>query len=640
MGIAKMKKFLFLVSQQEEEEFLKALQQKGIVHIDPVEAENIEGSPYSDSIMDKIDSAVKILRKYSDNEIKKLVVKSSELKRIKEIPIEEKCDEIIKWASRIQAIDKEIESLEKEKDFWSSISDINISKTDLQSDIFEIKIILTHDATVDLDIDGLYLNKLKDHVYMVVYEKGKDDAFKQLQEEIEFDIVDFSKIEENTIKDHIKKLNDRIDELNREKEELEISIKKESLSLPDILVLRNIIENDLRRDHVRKLALNTEYVSIYRGWSPEKQFDEVKKLADEYESVEIIEEEINDKEEAPVKLQNSSLMEPFEVVTDMYGTPSYYEVDPSPLLSIFFVIFFGLTLTDAGYGIIMTALVWYLMKKMPEAKKFLKLMFWGGVFTIIEGALLGGWFGDLFSTNYLNISVLHTIYEKLLWFDPMKVPMNFFKLSLAVGVVQIIFGLGVGLYKTWRQKDYGAFVFDYLTWFIMLLALLAMMFSSSMMKQFGLANGPLLPAVFGKIGGYIAMVLAVVIVLFAARHEKSWGMRIFMGILNLTILNGITSYFGDVLSYIRLMALGLVTAGIGMAINVIAFMTSGIPYVGWLITLIILIAGHIFNIAINVLGGFVHTLRLQYVEFFQKFFEGGGRRFNPLREIKRFVVQE
>lgn len=152
-----------------------------------------------------------------------------------------------------------------------------------------------------------------------------------------------------------------------------------------------------------------------------------------------------------------------------------------------------------------------------------------------------------------------------------------------------------------------------------------------------LVDEPLSPS---SISGYLVWLIlpsALVIILFSARDEKSWGFRLFMGFLNLTIVNGLTSYLGDSLSYIRLMALGLVTAGIGVAINKIAFQMGNIPVIGIVVTIIILVFGHFANLAINVLGGFVHTLRLQYVEFFQKFYKGGGRPMEILKNKNNYI---
>lgn len=153
-----------------------------------------------------------------------------------------------------------------------------------------------------------------------------------------------------------------------------------------------------------------------------------------------------------------------------------------------------------------------------------------------------------------------------------------------------------------------------------------------------LVSEPLFPSGISRILMWPILAGSIVIIFFGARQEKSWGFRIFMGFLNLTIVNGLTSFLGDFLSYIRLMALGLVTAGIGVAINKIAFQFLSIPVAGIAILIIILIFGHLFNIGINILGSFVHTLRLQYVEFFPKFYTGGGRPFEALKDEHKYIT--
>jgi len=215
--------------------------------------------------------------------------------------------------------------------------------------------------------------------------------------------------------------------------------------------------------------------------------------------------------------------------------------------------------------------------------------------------------------------------------------MNFFKLALLVGVVQIVFALFIKFFDLLRRKDYIGTFLDALPWILIILSLLIIMLSSNMAVSMQLISAPLFPAYLSKYLIWVILPSSLAIILFSARNEKSWGFRLFMGFLNLTIVGGLTSYLGDFLSYIRLMALGLVTAGIAVAINKIAFQTLSIPAIGFVVMIMILVFGHIMNIAINVLGGFVHTLRLQYVEFFQKFYRGGGRPFKTLKNNYKYI---
>jgi V/A-type H+-transporting ATPase subunit I len=212
----------------------------------------------------------------------------------------------------------------------------------------------------------------------------------------------------------------------------------------------------------------------------------------------------------------------------------------------------------------------------------------------------------------------------MMWFDPLEKPMTFFIMALVLGYVQIMTGLFIAFGHNLKQRNYIAAVCDQLTWLVML---------NSIVVFLGSKLGPI-PSHIGQLFGIVAIIPAVIILLFSQR-EGSWGGRIGMGAYNVfsTIF-----YMGDVLSYLRLMALGMVTAGLAMAINVIAKIILDIPYgLGIVPAVAALVVAHVFNMAINALGAFVHTLRLQYVEFFPKFLIGGGRSFEPLSKKYKHI---
>jgi V/A-type H+-transporting ATPase subunit I len=206
--------------------------------------------------------------------------------------------------------------------------------------------------------------------------------------------------------------------------------------------------------------------------------------------------------------------------------------------------------------------------------------------------------------------------------------MNFFYISLGLGYFQIIVGLLIAFGHNLKNKDYIAAIFDQLTWLVMLNSLVI----------FGASKAQAVPAGVGSIFGKAAIIPAVMIFLFSQR-EGGWGGRLGMGAYNLF---SAIFYMGDVLSYLRLMALGMVTAGLAMAINVIAKIAGEIPYgIGFVLMIVVLVGGHGFNLAISGLSAFVHTLRLQYVEFFPKFLIGGGKSFNPLsKQYKHIYIDK
>jgi V/A-type H+-transporting ATPase subunit I len=326
-------------------------------------------------------------------------------------------------------------------------------------------------------------------------------------------------------------------------------------------------------------------------------------------------------EAPPVEIENNNYVRPFEVITRLYGMPQHFEVDPTAFLAPFFALFFGLCLTDAGYGLIILAISLYFVTKMQGDKKLMWMLTMCAVSTVVAGALMGGWFGDAVQKF---VPALGPLREKMMWFDPMVYPLRFFTLSLILGYVQIMSGLLIAFIHDLRRKLYLGAVCDRLTWLVMLNAIAA----------FAFAKAGKLPANLSGVFGWSALVSAVGIFLFSHR-EGGWGARLGIGFYNLF---SALFYIGDVLSYLRLMALGLVTAGLAMAVNQISELAADLPLgLGYIFPVVILVVGHGFNLGINALGAFVHTLRLQYAEFFPKFFAGGGSPFEPLGKAYKHI---
>jgi V/A-type H+-transporting ATPase subunit I len=192
-----------------------------------------------------------------------------------------------------------------------------------------------------------------------------------------------------------------------------------------------------------------------------------------------------------------------------------------------------------------------------------------------------------------------------------------------MGYIQIMFALFIGMFNNISKKDYISAIFDQVSWLIFLNSLALL----------GAAKGSFIPAAVGSAMVPVAAVMAIVILLFSER-QGGWGGRIGMGAF---ALFGTVFYVGDMLSYVRLMALGMVSAGFGMAINVLVKLCAGVPYAGFILAPLMFVVGHMFNLALSLLSAFVHSLRLQFVEFFPKFLVGGGREFKPLSKKYNYV---
>lgn len=349
-----------------------------------------------------------------------------------------------------------------------------------------------------------------------------------------------------------------------------------------------------------------------------------RELRSRFDGIETVWRKPRDDEEPPIALDNGPAVRPFEFVTTLYGRPVYGEADPTPLLAPFFVLFFAMCLTDAGYGVTLAAisgLVLARLKPAGGAGKLFRLLLIGGLATAVVGIIAGGIFG-------ITADSFPPAMRSLVLIDPLKEPMKMLVIAFVIGIVHILFGMGVRMAAQLREGLVADALFDQLAWMIFLLALAPLGYA-------GILGGEL-PAGVMRVATYAALAMAAVILLTGGRRRRSPVMKGLAGLLK---FYDVVGYFGDVLSYARLLALGLATSAIALAVNEISKMVRGLPwYTGYVAMAAVLIGGHVFNLAVNTLGAFVHSGRLQYLEFFSKFFAGGGREFRPFRSERKYSV--
>ncbi len=423
-------------------------------------------------------------------------------------------------------------------------------------------------------------------------------------------------------------IGEHTEKLNQTQKQLQAQYGKAaslSKNLLKLEILHDHYSNLLNRENAKGAAPATEHTVLLEGWVKKNDFPRLEKIVSEFGASSLSRIEPAEGEEVPVEIENKNYIRPFEVITRLYGMPKHFEVDPTVFLAPFFALFFAMCLTDAGYGLVIIALMIFFIKKFQGDKKLMWMLGICSAVTLVAGALTGGWFGDAVQQF---IPALKPLREKMMWFDPLEDPMMFFKLALALGYFQILTGLVIALVHNLKQKNVIAALCDQLTWLVMLNSIVILLAS-----KFGVV-----PAGIGSFCGKVAIIPAAVILFFSQREGPIAG-RIGMGTYNLF---SAIFYMGDVLSYLRLMALGMVTAGLAMAVNVIAKIALDIPYgLGIIVMIGILVGGHGFNLAISGLSAFVHTLRLQYVEFFPKFLVGGGRAFQPLsKQYKHIYIKK
>ncbi|MGO5065050.1 V-type ATP synthase subunit I [Clostridium sp. LCP25S3_F8] len=419
---------------------------------------------------------------------------------------------------------------------------------------------------------------------------------------------------EDSPKAVIENFNNKILEIDREIVKINAEIKTYENKIEEIQIAYEYFNNLIIRLNASENFLKSEKVIAISGWNildTNKELENVIKKAignDYYLSFTEVNEE-EDGEEVPIKLKNNGFASAFESVVEMYSLPLYKEIDPTPILSIFYFLFFGMMLSDAGYGLIMVIVSSIALKKVKDTAKrnTFKLFLYAGISTVIWGAIYGGWFGDLFS-NYLGIKIPYLI-------DPAKGITKILIMSVAFGLVHIFVGLGLKAYILIRSGQLKDAIYDVFTWYFVLVGAILMFVG-----------------VGASVGKILLTIGLIGLLLTQGRSAPTLGGKIGGGIYG---VYGATSYLGDIVSYSRLLALGLATGFIANALNLIVNLIPS-PF-NYIISPILFIALHLFNLLVNALGSYVHTARLQYLEFFNKFYEGGGKKFTPYKLSDQYL---
>ncbi len=656
MSKVKLLQFEVAALLGESKKLIEFLQKSGCVELKNVEAEGLS-KLNTESIVkqfekkyEKTVNAYKILEKHCN--LKKSFLESfSDFKEIDYSEyklLSDKADDILNSCDEIEKLDAEISRLKEEAlslkdkaayyELWQDLGVIMASKRTATTNIFIgtfpkelsqediLKFINESDSTLDdVAVKVIYSRKMLTCAFLVCHNSSASRLEVILRENgfvvpEKMDAKLPVKAKEDCLL-QAQQSNLRIDEI---KEKLEFYVD----NYDEIRFLSDFCVAQIEKYKAVESSAATENVIVMSGYIPERKAGEFGFDIERNFNAHInFSQPDYENEDVPVLIENNSFAAGVEGITDMYSPPSNKDVDPNPVMSVFYYAFFGLMLSDAGYGLLMVLFALFAKKKLKvrgNTKKSADMVLYSGISTVIWGALFGGWFGDLIPTICTTFLGFETAPSLAIWLEPMNNSMELLMFCFIFGIIHLLTGLMVRFYILIKEKNYTGAIFDIIPVSLFLLG-------------FGGFGGSFIFTISDTVKNVSIRLLAVgavLIVLTAGRSSKNIVGKLGSGLF--ALYNAASGYLGDILSYSRLLALGLVTGVIANVINLLASMFGNI-----IAFIIIFIIGHTINIAINLIGTYVHTNRLQYVEFFSKFYEGQGRAFTPFKiNSKFFTIKE
>lgn len=626
--IVPMKRLTLVAHKSDESDILKALQRLGAVEVIPgEEASATSVLDVAEERVQRLSGALAVLRPYAAK--KGMLTPRPETTVgaiLQDLP------EALSCGDEVESLQREMQRIKAEMDKNNGLIEMLQAWQNFPADMQafrnakSVRYFLGLLASADLD----RLAELGDAVEYQVFDDGAilpvlvacapDDAktVAGFLKSLAWTDVAFPKLS-GTPAQAAARLRADNETLEQQRAELETQLAAKGANSP---LLEGALDAAvIERDRALAAAELSRTAATFElhGWVPENRLSDVERaVAGVTDAYCLFTRDPNDDETPPSVVKNNRFVTPFEVVTDLYSRPDPRGMDPTPFMAIPYIVLFGLMLSDSGYGLLLAigcALFIRLRRPTGMMGGLARVLLWGGLSTIIWGVLVGTVFG-------LDFDVLlgtDDLFPIIL--DPMTDPIGMLILCFGLGVVHILFGYGLRVKESFAQGDWQGAVFDTLSWMFIIVGLIAGV------------GGPMVGLGFLQYPGLIlAGIGALLILLFKGRGKRNPIKRTISGLGELYNISGVLS---DILSYARLFALGIATGVIASVFNDICSMLMGSPNIilkilGILIACALLVALHLFNIAINTLGAFVHCARLQYVEFYGKFYESGGRAFRPL----------
>ena len=452
-------------------------------------------------------------------------------------------------------------------------------------------------------------------IVVVTLKEFSDEVYSTLRK-FEFEKIEIGNVEGNP-QQIISNADARLSTIESERAAVKSELRVVAEQWDDeILALKEQLENEKEKNDILSAFVKTKDSYMLEAWVPVNDTEKVEQLVEKSSeghcAFELIEVEGTDDEDVPILQQNGWYAKPFEYLVDMYSPVRYNEIDPTIFVAIMFPIFFGFCLTDAIYGLVVSAIGVVLLRGMGKINKTMNafgwILIWSGLWAVILGLITNGFIGD-FPERIMGFR-LPTVFAPV---EAFKHPDTILIIAIAIGVIYTNIGFIIGAIDNFRYGNKKEAIGSQLCWFVLEAGVIF------------LALGYLMPAI-GMIGYIIGGVLVIACIGMLVYANGAYGVMDIFG------------FMGDVLSYARLLALCLATGGIAMTVNILAQMLNNmVPYAGIVLAIFIFIFGHIANFAFQVLGAFINALRLNYVEFFSQFFMGGKGKFEAFKASRTFT---
>lgn len=636
MAIVDMNKISLVALESQKHQILKLLMRKGIVQIDDsselLEDESLgsflvkDGDETTASIYDQkimvVSQAIAALSVVSKRK-KPLFSKPEQSDKLSK----EQAQEFYSLASEVNTLGKNIVELKANENNlknkialmmpWSKLdmpleatqtkfSKILLGVMPANVGIEQIEIKLT-EQSLAADIGIIDADNTNSYSYLVAHKESFDSAL-EVAKEFGFSAVSFTDIV-GTPAQVIKSCESLLVKSENERADIDAQILKMSEQIESLEKLYDYYSIKKEQADITSNLVKTKTTFCFNGWVEASKSAELEsELTQKFDCCVYV-TPVDKKEGVPILLKNNAFVEPFESITSMYSLPHSSNMDPNTMVAIFYTIFYGMMLSDAGYGLIMAlacGFIWFKYNPDGGMGKMIKMFFYCGISTTIWGFVFGSIFGGLIPFPAL--------------LDPLTDVMPIMGISILFGILHLYIGLGMKAYMSIRDGKPLDAIWDVVSWYLFVTGVVILI-APTVMEG---VNATVLSA-----GKYMAIAGVILLVLTQGRSADGLFAKLFGGVKS---LYGITGYFGDILSYLRLMALCLSTGVIAQVINLLGDIAGPVAFI------FIGLIGHTINLLINALGAYVHTSRLQYVEFFGKFYEGGGKAFNPFKLKSKYVT--